>query len=487
MHKPKAPPARNHPGWPGPLCAVLLVSLLAGCLPSGSSSEEGYGMAEHAIAAPVNVRAIPGDKRVDLDWDDSTDPAFSYFAVRRSTQPDTNSGTWTRLPGNQVVSQVTDTDAALVNGTTYYYYVTAIDTVGNVSERSAVVSATPNLPSTGAPAAPTGLTATGGDRRVSLDWADNTETDLAYYAVRRSTQPDTNSGTWTRLPGNYTQSAVTDTDTALVNGTTYYYYVTAIDTAGNVSARSSVVSATPRGTGGTVLWSADYATKGLSAYTTVIHPERISIVNDPILGTARKVARLTVYDTDTGPTENPRAQMEGPYILEEGREFWVGWSTLFPSDWPAQLPCGVGAWLTFVSTYGPPHAGAGPAKFGQVGCSANVDFNRNETYNYDLPWSTPVVRNRWMDFVVHQKMSQDPAVGFMEIYLNTGSGWQQQTFANGQKRLYYKTMDSSNNGGPNNHRLSLYRMKGMYSVMTLYHADHRIGTSFDAVAPTSYR
>ena len=37
------------------------------------------------------------------------------------------------------------------------------------------------------PANPTGLTATGGNGQVALDWANNTETDLAGYNVYRST------------------------------------------------------------------------------------------------------------------------------------------------------------------------------------------------------------------------------------------------------------------------------------------------------------
>ena len=46
---------------------------------------------------------------------------------------------------------------------------------------------TNNTPDTTAPAAPTGLVATAGDGSVSLDWASNTETDLASYNVKRAT------------------------------------------------------------------------------------------------------------------------------------------------------------------------------------------------------------------------------------------------------------------------------------------------------------
>ena len=95
----------------------------------------------------------------------------------------------------------------------------------------------PPPPDTTPPAAPTLLVATGGDGRVVLDWADNGEGDLAGYRVYRL------AGTsWTRV-ASPTPSAYTDT--GLVNGTAQTYRVTAVDVAGNESAPSAQVSATP--------------------------------------------------------------------------------------------------------------------------------------------------------------------------------------------------------------------------------------------------
>ena len=67
--------------------------------------------------------------------------------------------------------------------TNYYYVVTAVDTSGNESANSTEVSAIPA--NTVPPAPPTDLTA--GDGSVILEWADNTEPDLAGYNVHRST------------------------------------------------------------------------------------------------------------------------------------------------------------------------------------------------------------------------------------------------------------------------------------------------------------
>jgi chitodextrinase len=90
-------------------------------------------------------------------------------------------------------------------------------------------------PDTIAPAAPGGLTATAGDARVTLDWMDNSESDLNHYNVRRN-------GAVVASP---TSSSYTDT--GLTNGTTYTYTVTAVDNAGNESAPSNTATATPQG------------------------------------------------------------------------------------------------------------------------------------------------------------------------------------------------------------------------------------------------
>jgi hypothetical protein len=58
--------------------------------------------------------------------------------------------------------------SALVDGTTYYYVVTAVNAVGE-GPASAQVSATPAAPAA-VPAAPAGVTATAGDTLVSLAW-----------------------------------------------------------------------------------------------------------------------------------------------------------------------------------------------------------------------------------------------------------------------------------------------------------------------------
>ena len=59
-----------------------------------------------------------------------------------------------------------------MNGTKYFYVITALDVVGNESEISNEVNATPA--DTTAPAVPSGVTATAGVQSVTLRWNANT-------------------------------------------------------------------------------------------------------------------------------------------------------------------------------------------------------------------------------------------------------------------------------------------------------------------------
>src|SRR4051794_3558364 len=99
-----------------------------------------------------------------------------------------------------------------------------------------VVAAAPPAPPPPVSWAP--VPAVGGSRTVELDWNASTEPDVAYYAVRRSRQPDPDTPDWIRLAPDFTSSEATDSN--LAPGI-YYYYVTSVSTAGVVSARSDVI------------------------------------------------------------------------------------------------------------------------------------------------------------------------------------------------------------------------------------------------------
>lgn len=88
------------------------------------------------------------------------------------------------------------------------------------------------------PAAPAGLTAAAGSEQAVLNW--NAVSGAASYTVKRA---EVNGGPYTSVATGVTGS--TFTNTGLTNGKTYYYVVTAVNTAGE-SAPSAQASATPQ-------------------------------------------------------------------------------------------------------------------------------------------------------------------------------------------------------------------------------------------------
>ncbi|MBN1868763.1 hypothetical protein JW916_15895 [Candidatus Sumerlaeota bacterium] len=96
------------------------------------------------------------------------------------------------------------------------------------------------LGDTAPPQAPTKLTAVGRDGVVQLNWADNTDADVASYNVKRAT---VEGGPYATVATGLTSSA--HDDSTVTNGTQYYYVVSAVDTSDNESNDSNEASTTP--------------------------------------------------------------------------------------------------------------------------------------------------------------------------------------------------------------------------------------------------
>jgi hypothetical protein len=98
------------------------------------------------------------------------------------------------------------------------------------------VAPTPHAPPPPPRAAPTGVSATSGDSLVTLNW--NAVTGATGYRVLRTESP---AGTYVQIAD---LAGRTLADSAVVNGTTYYYVVRAYDST-RESGNSSQVFATP--------------------------------------------------------------------------------------------------------------------------------------------------------------------------------------------------------------------------------------------------
>ena len=92
------------------------------------------------------------------------------------------------------------------------------------------------------PAAPAGLSGESLDSAVELSWESVGADDLDGYNVYRSTESGVEAS-GDPLEGELSETGYTDESAE--NGTTYYYVVTAVDTADNASDPSGEIEKTP--------------------------------------------------------------------------------------------------------------------------------------------------------------------------------------------------------------------------------------------------
>jgi hypothetical protein len=93
------------------------------------------------------------------------------------------------------------------------------------------------------PSAPTSVTVAAAPSRLSIFFPANPERDVAGYNIYRSTDPNLPQDRWTKL-NDTLLTRTTYQDEMVESGRRYYYYLTAVDAAGNTSAPSEVVSET---------------------------------------------------------------------------------------------------------------------------------------------------------------------------------------------------------------------------------------------------
>src|SRR5438034_2041403 len=186
--------------------------------------------------APQGLSAAPGDATVSLTWSPPSSNGGSPITTYRVYRGFTSGGE-TLLTTLGVVTSYSDT--AVTNGVTYYYEVSALNNVGE-GPRSSEASATPVAPPT-VPGAPRDLGAVAGDATVALAWSSPSAdggSAITNYKVYRGTISGQLSLLAT-LP-----NVLSYTDSAVTNGQTYYYKVTAVNAVGE-GPRSNEASGTP--------------------------------------------------------------------------------------------------------------------------------------------------------------------------------------------------------------------------------------------------
>lgn len=211
----------------------------------------GVPVANIAIVGDTNADAVPTGLVVSstgittapdgtqsayvvLTWTANAESNFDHYLIRYKKHSYTY---YTYL----IAGTNTITIDGLVPNNAYDFGLATVNKYGIQSSFCTDVNSTTGTDST-APATVTAGSATGGIQYNLIEWTHNTETDLASYNIFRS---ETNNSATGVLIANVRTNYFIDGNR--VGGTTYYYWIKAKDTSGNVSAAfSTVKSATPR-------------------------------------------------------------------------------------------------------------------------------------------------------------------------------------------------------------------------------------------------
>ncbi len=178
----------------------------------------------------TNLSALAGAGEVNLIWSAPNGSSVSYYNIYRSTY----SG------GEGFVQTVTSpdwTDTNVTNGTTYYYQVAAVNSYGTGSMSNQAVATPYSL--INPPSQVSNLVASGGYNQISLTWSvPYSNGQVSGYNIYRSAGNTNDFTYYTETSNNWY------TDTSVSGGTTYYYYIVAMNGSGQ-SGQSNTASAAP--------------------------------------------------------------------------------------------------------------------------------------------------------------------------------------------------------------------------------------------------
>jgi fibronectin type 3 domain-containing protein len=175
------------------------------------------------LPTPQGLVATNAPDAVHLEWH----AGAPEFRISRKLEDEAN---WTQIGTSTKPSY---TDSTIEYGKTYQYLVISVEKTGSTYAQSELSDpATIKPKDTFPPAIPAGLSAVPGSRSIELVWDRNTEKDFASYRVFRGGQ---------QIAEGVTAPAYSDRD--VKPGAKYTYQVSALDNAGNESARSPAAEA----------------------------------------------------------------------------------------------------------------------------------------------------------------------------------------------------------------------------------------------------
>ena len=284
---------------------------------TGAASSTANATTAAAPTAPTGLTATAsGTSTIDLSWNAPSDGGSVITGYKIEVSSNGTPSSWSDLVANTGNATTTYSHTGLSAGTTRHYRVSAINSVG-----TGTASSTANATAATVPGAPTGLTATAsGSTRINLTWT--APSDGGSVITGYKIEVSSNDGTsWSNREANTNSTSTSYAHTGLSAGTTRYYRVSAINSAGTGAASSTANATTGTDTGPLVL-----TVRAVSATVTDGEPVRYRILmSRPTSGALVE----SEYSYEGEFVRNGPASVVTGVSSQNGMTYWeIGYETL---------------------------------------------------------------------------------------------------------------------------------------------------------------
>jgi Polysaccharide lyase len=159
-----------------------------------------------------------------------------------------------------------------------------------------------------------------------------------------------------------------------------------------------------------VVWRGDFETGDRSQYSgaQMVSADRLQVVTSPV-AEGRYALKATVKQGDD-PIDSSGNRNELIYQGNEavGSEYYYRWKVMFAPDFPRAR-----TWQVFTQWHHDGCCGSPPVEFFVYDDELRLTLTDSVT-----PWSMPLTRGVWHEFIFHVRWSADPSVGFVELWHN---------------------------------------------------------------------
>ncbi len=222
------------------------------------------------------------------------------------------------------------------------------------------------------------------------------------------------------------------------------------------------------GNGSSVVWVGDFETNSRSqwSHTQMVSADRLAVVTSPSRQ-GRYALKATVRKGDD-PINASGNRNELVRMTREpvNSEYYYRFSTMFDASFPSAK-----TWQLFTQWHHEGNSGSPPVEFYVYGEEIRLNIGGNPG---TIVWRTPLVRNRWLDFIFHVKWSPDSKVGFVELYLD------------GKLVMPKRFIATQYKGQLNYLKVGLYRNDTVSPVGIVYHDGWTMARKLeDVISPTT--